>query len=153
MGSLQQKYAKVRKYKNFPRVLNTIIKDNELEILAMNRDQMYEDGIVDVLRPTQTYDYKPSTIRQKKRRAKYKRTDHITLRWTGSLYDKMKLVIQAAQFYITSKDSKWPKFSSGEWGKGRFENALGLTPKNVGELRQLIKSDLIVQFKDAWQNG
>jgi len=151
MGSLTKKLAAVRKYKNIDKVLNKIIKDNELEILAMNRDQMYEDGIVDVVKNLQ-WDYQPGTIKQKKRYAKYKRTDHITLRNFGDFYDKMKLVIKATYFYITSTDYKWPKFSSGEWGEGRFENALGLTDKNKEELRGLIRSDLIIGFRDAIQN-
>jgi len=152
VGSLNRKLAKVRKYKNFPVILNSIIKDNEPEILAMNRDQMWEDGIVDVNNPRAILDYAPSTVKQKKRRARYKRTDHITLKWTGSFHDKMKLKIEPEQFIITSTDDKWSKFSSGTWGQGRFENALGLTSENKEELRQLVKSDLIIQFKDAIQS-
>ena len=151
MGSLDKKLARIRKYKNFPRILNEIIKDNELEILAMNRDQMWEDGIVDVKRNLQ-WDYQPSTIRQKKRKAKFKRTDHITLKWTGSFHDKMKLIIKPKAFIITSTDEKWTQFSSGNWGEGRFKNALGLTPKSLSQLRELVKSDLIIGFKHAIQN-
>ena len=152
MGSLDKKLIKIRKYKNFPRVLNRIIKDNEPEILAMNRDQMWEEGIVDVNNPGAILHYAPSTIKQKKKRARYKRTDHITLKWTGSFHDKLKLVIKATEFFITSKDKKWSKFSSGEWGQGRFENALGLVPKNVGNLRDLVKDDLIIGFRHDIQS-
>jgi len=152
MGSLDRKLARLRKFKNFPKLLNTIIKDNEPEILAMNRDQMWEEGIVDVNNPRAILDYAPSTVKQKKKRARYKRTDHITLKWTGTFHDKMKLKIEPDKFIITSTDNKWSKFSSGEWGGGRFENALGLTKENLSELRDLIKSDLIIKFKDAVQN-
>ena len=152
MGQLDRKLARVRKYKNFPRILNEIIKDNELEILAMNRDQMWEDGIVDVNNPKAILNYAPSTLKQKRKRAKFKRTDHITLKWSGSFHDKMKLVIKATEFWITSTDAKWSKFSSGAWGQGRFENALGLTKKSLSQLRELVRSDLIVGFKDAIQN-
>ena len=152
MGSLDKKLARVRKYKNFPRVLNAIIKDNTKEILALNRDQMYEEGIVDVKNPSSILHYAPSTIKQKKKRARYKRTDHITLKDQGSFHDKMTLIIKADEFIITSKDSKWPHFSSGEWGRGRFENALGLTDKSLIPLREIIKSDLIIGFRDAIQN-
>lgn len=153
MGSLDRKLKSVRKLKNFPRVLNAIIKDNEPEILALNRDQMWEEGIVDVNNPRAILDYAPSTIKQKKKRARYKRTDHITLKWTGSFHDKMKIVIKSTYFFITSKDFKWSKFESGEWGQGRFENALGLTEDSLGELRDLVKSDLILKFRDALQSG
>ena len=149
MGSLDKKLAKIKKFKNFPRVLNKIIKDIEPEILALNRDQMWEEGIVDVNNPGAILNYAPSTIKQKQKRAKFKRTDHITLKWSGSFHDKMKLVIKATEFFITSKDFKWSKFSSGEWGQGRFENALGLTKKSLSELRELVKSDLILKFKNA----
>ena len=152
MGSLDKKLARVRKLKNFPRVLNNIIRDNTLEILAMNRDQMWEEGIVDVNNPRAILSYAPSTARQKKKRARYKRTDHITLKWTGSFHDKMKLVIKATEFWISSTDKKWSKFSSGEWGQGRFQNALGLIKKSLSQLRELIKSDLILIGKDAIQN-
>jgi hypothetical protein len=151
VGSLKRKYAKVRKFNNMPRIINEIIKDNELEILAMNRDQMYEDGIMNVMNEAR-YDYAPGTAKQKQKRARYKRTDHITLRWTGSLYNKMKLVIKDTYFYITSTDEKWAKFSSGAWGQGRFENALGLTAKNKAQFRGLFKYDLILKFRDAVQN-
>ena len=152
MGSLDKKLARIRKYKNFPKILNAIIKDNEPEIFAMNRDQMWEDGIVDVNNPRAILEYAPSTVKQKKKRARFKRTDHITLKWTGSFHDKMKLIIKAAEFWITSTDEKWSKFSSGAWGQGRFENALGLTKKSLSELRELVKSDLIIGFKDGLQN-
>ena len=138
-------------FSNFEHVLNGIIKDNQQEILALNKDQMWEDGIVDVKRNLQ-WDYQPSTIKQKKRKAKFKKTSFITLRWTGSFYDKMKLVIKPKEFIITSTDDKWDKFSSGEWGEGRFKNALGLTKKSLSELRELVKSDLIIQFKHAVQS-
>ena len=148
---LRKKLAKVRGYNNIHRILNGIILDNETEILALNRDQMWEEGIVDVV-SNKSYDYKPEVAKQKKKRARYKRTDHITLRWTGSFYDKMKLILKPDEFIITSKDDKWGKFSSGEWGQGRFQNALGLTAESKAELRKLIKSDLILGFKDALQN-
>jgi len=153
MGSLDTKLARVKKLKNFPAVLNRIIKDNSVEIIAMNRDQMWEEGIVDVNNPRAILSYAPSTIKQKKRRSRYKRTDHITLKDMGGFHEKMKLVIKATEFWITSTDAKWSKFSSGEWGQGRFQNALGLTKTNINMLRELIKFDLILMGKDAVQNS
>ena len=152
MGSLDTKLKRVRKLRNFPVVLNRIIKDNSPEIIAMNRDQMWEEGIVDVNNPRAILSYAPSTIKQKKRRSRYKRTDHITLKDMGGFHEKMKLVIKATEFWITSTDAKWSKFSSGEWGQGRFQNALGLTKKNIAQLRELVKFDLILMGKDAVQN-
>lgn len=155
MVRFKQKLAAIRPYKNMPRTLNRIIKDNEKEILALNRDQMWEDGVVDVNNPRAILEYAPSTVKQKKKRARYKRTDHITLKWTGSFHDKMKLVIKATEFLITSTDNKWQKFKSGEWGgghPGRFENALGLTADSKSEFRGLMKSDLIIGYRNAMQS-
>ena len=135
------------------KVLNDIIKANTSEILDMNREQMWEEGIVDVNNPSSILQYAPSTIKHKKKRARYKRTDHITLKDMGDFHAKMKLIIKADEFVITSSDTKWSHFSSGDWGQGRFENALGLTEKNIGVLREYVKSDLIIGFKDALQNS
>ena len=57
--------------------------------------------------------------------------------------------IKATEFFITSKDPKWSKFGSGEWGQGRFEKALGLTKESLSLLRELVKSDLILKGKHA----
>ena len=149
----ETKLAAIRKYKNFPGILNKIILYNKDEIIDMNREQMWEDGIVDVNNPSSILQYAPSTIKHKKKRARYKRTDHITLKDMGDFHAKMKLIIKPDHFIITSGDSKWSHFSSGDWGQGRFENALGLTEKNKGVLRDYIKSDLITRFKDALQNS
>lgn len=128
-------------------VLNRIIKDNEPEIIAMNRDQMWEDGIVDVNNPSAILEYAPSTLRSKKKRARYKRTDHITLKWSGDFHKGMKLKMEPEQFTIISTKLPYQGFMDG-----RFGNALGLTNENKEELRKLIKSDLILGFKNAVQN-
>ena len=153
MGSLDAKLAAIRKYKNFPKVLNDIIRFNSAEIIDMNREQMWEDGVVDVNNPSTILNYAPSTIKQKRRRSKYKRTDHITLKDMGDFHKKMKLIIKKDYFIITSTDDKWGHFSSGDWGGGRFQNALGLTAKNKSVLRGYIKSQLRIDFKDAIQNS
>jgi len=153
MGSLDAKLAAIRKYKNFPKVLNDLIRYNRDEIIDMNREQMWEDGVVDVNNPSTILNYAPSTIKQKRRRSKYKRTDHITLKDMGDFHKKMKLIIKKDYFIITSTDDKWGHFSSGDWGGGRFQNALGLTAKNKSVLRGYIKSQLIIDFKDALQNS
>ena len=144
---MKKRLAAIRKYNNMPRVLNRIIKDNEPEIIAMNRDQMWEDGIVDVNNPSAILDYAPSTVQSKKRRARYKRTDHITLKWSGDYHKGMKIKQEPEQFTIISTKVPYPGFMDG-----RFGNSLGLIEENKEELRQLIKSDLIIGFKDALQN-
>ena len=144
---MKAKLAAIRKYNNMPKMLNRIIKDNETEIVAMNRDQMWEDGIVDVNNPGAILQYAPSTIASKKKRARYKRTDHITLKWTGAFHKGMKLKIEPEQFQIISSNLPYSGFMDG-----RFGDSLGLTETNKEELRKLIKSDLIIGFRDAVQN-
>ena len=65
---MKKRLAAIRKYSNIQRVLNRIIKDNETEIIAMNRDQMWEDGITDVNNPGSILEYAPSTAAQKRKR-------------------------------------------------------------------------------------
>ena len=144
---MKVKYARIKKYSNFARVLNQIIKDNEKEIIALNRDQMWEQGIVDINNPSAMM-YAPSTVKAKKRYAKYKRTDHITLKWTGDFHKGLKLKIEPEQFTIYSTNVPYPGFMDG-----RFGNALGLTEESKNELRELVKTDLIIGFKDAIQNS
>lgn len=148
MGQLDKKLSNVRKYKNIHKVLNAILKDNEKEILALNRDQMYEEGVIDVNNPRNILDYAPSTIKQKKRRARYKRTDHITLKWTGDFHKSLSIKYEPEQITIISKKLPWSGFLDG-----RFANALGLTEDSKNELRQLVKSDLILGFKHALQEA
>lgn len=144
---MKKKLAAIRKYSNITRVLNRIIKDNELEILALNRDQMYEEGIIDVNNPSAIIQYAPSTVKAKQKRAKFKRTDHITLKWDGDFHKGLFIKIEEKLFTIKSKNLPYPGFLDG-----RFANALGLTEASKEELRKLIKSDLIIGFKDAVQN-
>ena len=145
---MKKKLAAIRKFSNMQRVLNRIIKDNTPEILALNRDQMWEEGIVDVNNPSAILQYAPSTVAAKKKRARYKRTDHITLKWTGDFHKGMFIKQEPDQFTIMSKNVPYPGFMDG-----RFGNALGLTEKSKEELRKLIKADLIIGFKDAVQNA
>jgi len=145
---MKKKLARIRKYSNISGVLNGIIKDNEAEILALNRDQMWEEGITDVNNPEAILNYQPSTIKSKKKRAKFKRTDHITLKWKGDFHKGMKIKYEPDQFTIISTNLPYTGFMSG-----RFGNALGLTENSLSELRELVKSDLIIGFKDAIQNA
>ena len=144
---MKAKLSAIRRYSNMPKMLNRIIKDNETEIIAMNRDQMWEDGVTDVNNPGSILQYQPSTIESKKKRAKFKRTDHITLKWTGDFHKGMKLKIEPEQFHIISTKLPYSGFMDG-----RFGDSLGLTEENKEELRKLIKSDLILGFKNGVQN-
>ena len=145
---MKAKLAAIRKYNNIQRVLNRIIKDNETEILALNRDQMWEEGITDVNNPSSILQYQPSTVASKKKRARFKRTDHITLKWTGEFHKGMKIKQEPDQFTIISTKLPYTGFMDG-----RFGNSLGLTEKSLVELRRLVKEDLITGFKDAIQNS
>lgn len=127
-------------------IINQAALQKEKQILQLNQDQMYEQGIMNVHKPAQRLDYAPSTIRQKKKKATFKRTDHITLRWFGDFYDRMKLIFFRNRFEIVSKDLKWANWLEPQ---KRFENALGLTDKSMHQLRILLKPIIIKQLKQS----
>lgn len=127
----------------FPKVDNGVIKrivtKEEEFIKDLNRDQMYEEGVMDVDRPKKL-DYADSTIRQKKRTAKYKKTDFITLRWMGDFYKSLKVLVFEKYFTVNSDSTIWARFLEPQQ---RFSHALGLTEKSKEKLNIRVKDRLI----------
>lgn len=134
--------SKLQKYQNLDirSLLNQSIRDNEKAILDLNRDQMYEKGVVDVQRPTHKEHYAPGTIRQKKKKATYKKTSFVTLKWFGDFYQAMKIVLFSDRFVITSDDLKWSNWLEPN---DRFTNALGLTDKSLSKTRDILRDSII----------
>lgn len=126
-------------------ILDKAIKEIEKFILELNQDQLYERGEVNVNNPAQREIYAASTIKQKKKRATYKKTDFVTLRWEGEFYEKFKLLIFEDYIVIDSTDLKWANWL-GE--NSRFKNALGLTEKSRKELRKEILPIIIRKLKN-----
>lgn len=143
---VKSRLKKLRKYSDMGVVLNRILKRLEKDILNLNRDQMYEDGIMDVKNPNSILHYAPSTIKNKKSRAKFKRTDHITLKWEGDFHKTLKIKYEKDAILIFSEDKKWKAWLSPQ---DRFENALGLTNESLSLLRDWVKFELIKDVRNA----
>lgn len=144
MVTISEKVASLEKID-----INDIVDDSlrEIEdfILELNQKQLYEDGVIDVRNPSKREHYAASTIRQKKRKATYKKTEFITLRWDGDFYGSFKLIIFDKVFVIQATDLKWANWLEPN---PRFENALGLTEKSKDELRKEILPVFIRQLRN-----
>ncbi len=127
-------------------IVNDSARDNEEEIIELNQDQMFDRGVMDVKKPNKKERYAASTIAQKKRKATFKKTEFITLKWFGDFYEAMKLVYFKASFVITSDDLKWANWLEPQ---DRFENALGLTKRSHVALRKLLKPSIIRKLRAA----
>jgi hypothetical protein len=130
--------------------INIIVDDSlrEIEklILELNQKQLYEEGVIDVKNPGKREQYAASTIRQKKKTAKFKKTEFITLRWEGDFYDSFKLIIFDKFFVIQATDLKWANWLEPN---PRFGNALGLTDESRSDLRDIILPVFLRRLKDV----
>jgi len=127
-------------------IVNDAAKKAEDQIIMLNQDQMYNEGVLDVEKPNRKEKYAASTIRQKKRKAKYKKTEFITLRWFGDFYDAMKIIFFKDRFVLTSDDLKWANWLEPQ---DRFGHALGLTNKSRSFLKTILKPEIITRLKKA----
>ena len=114
------------------------IIENKDTILDANRTQMYDRGQIDVQRPDFREKYAASTIRQKRKTARFPKTDFITLKWTGDFHDSLKLLIFEDKIVIQSDDLKW-----ANWLETRFNNALGLTDESLKGIRDKVKTSFL----------
>ena len=124
------------------RLFDNILKENEPEICDFNREQMYEEGIMNV-KTLKKEKYSPATIRAK-RNAPFNKTEHITLKWMGKFHESLKLLIFRDKFIITSSNEVWGNYLEQQ---DRFARSLGLTEKNKSELREMVKDALIIKIK------
>ncbi len=127
-------------------IINDSAKEKKDQIIRLNQDQMWKAGVMDVNKPGQKLEYAPSTIKQKKRKATFKKTSFITLRWFGDFYESMKLVFFKDRFEIAADDLKWANWLEPQ---DRFGNALGLTDKSMTKLRKIITAPIIRRLKQA----
>ncbi len=122
------------------RLTDAAIMDNEAAILDANRSQLYERGQIDVTEPSRREKYAASTIKQKRRTAKFPKTDFITLKWTGTLHESFKLFILDNFIAIRPMDIKWGLYIGDN---PRFENALGLTDESLKGIRDKVKTSFL----------
>lgn len=128
------------------KIINDSAKAKEDRIIKMNQDQMWKKGIMDTDKPSRKLKYAASTIRQKKKKATFKKTNFITLRWFGDFYESMRLLFFKDKFIIQSTDLKWANWLEPQ---DRFGNALGLTDKSMNLLKRILKPEIIKQLKRA----
>lgn len=127
------------------RMLDDSIREIEDFILEINQEQLYEKGQIDVNNPGKREQYAESTKYQKLKRAEFKKTDFVTLRWNGEFYDSFKLLIFEDSIIISATDLKWANWLEGN---KRFGNALGLTEEGKDKLRAELLPIFIRRLKD-----
>jgi len=127
-------------------IINDAAREKKDDIIKINQEQMWSRGVMDINKPNQKLKYAPSTARQKRKKATFKKTDFITLRWFGEFYESMKLIFFRYKFVIQSDDLKWSRWLEPQ---DRFTDALGLTKKSMGKLRKLLRPSIISQLKRA----
>ena len=145
MRDLKKISKKISRFRNINDVINNILGSLEKAILDMNRDQMYEDGVMDTNNPGAILHYAPSTIKNKKKRAEFPRTDHITLRWDNAFHPSLKIKYDTNSFLIYSDNKVWKAYLHPQ---DRFSNALGLTDESLALLRDWVASKMIKQFRN-----
>lgn len=136
---------KIEQLKNIDvnKIVDDSLREIEKLIVELNQKQLYDEGIIDINNPGKKEHYAKSTIYQKKRKAQFKKTDFITLRWDGDFYESFKLIIFDKFFVISSKDLKW-----ANWLENRFGSALGLTEESKQELREMILPVFLRRIKE-----
>lgn len=121
------------------RLIDDTFKECEGDIIRMNQSQLYDKGQIDVVNPSVRERYAPATIAQKAKKARWPKTEFVTLRWAGDLYDKMKLIIFRDYVIVATDDLKWANWLEPN---PRFGRALGLTDESKSELRDLFKEKI-----------
>ena len=125
-------------------IVDESLRENSKDIIALNQEQLYERGEIDVKNPSVRETYAPGTIAQKKKKAKFPKTEFITLRWMGDLYNKMKLIIFRDYFVVTTDDLKWANWLEPN---KRFSNAMGLTDGSVKKVRDMVLPSVLKRIK------
>jgi hypothetical protein len=143
---VRKRAMNMARFSDISQVINNILGSLEKAILDMNRDQMYEDGVMDVNNPGAIVHYAPSTIKNKKKRAAFTRTDHITLKWDNNFHPSLKIDFKEDEFTIYSDNKVWKAYLQPQ---DRFSNALGLTEESLGLLRDWVRDKMIKQFKNV----
>jgi hypothetical protein len=130
---------------NIETLFDDILRENEDAICDLNRDQLYEQGIVDVNKPNQKLQYAEST-KKAKRKAPFNKTDFITLKWTGEFHKALKLIIFKDKFVIASDNKIWGNYIETQT---RFQSALGLAEKSKSEVREIARDEMIKKVREG----
>lgn len=115
----------------------------QMDIVELNQEQMYDEGIDAKGQPLG--EYAPMTLRHKLSPGPHDhRTDHVTLKDRGDLYNSMGLKNEETHFVITGDMEK-----SSTNLETIYPYALGLTEKNIGVVRKWIRPIAIQRIKEA----
>ena len=142
--TIQEKISHLKAI-HIDRLFDRIIKANKKDLIKMNRDQMYEDGTLDITSGGRQQ-YAPSTVYAKKRYARFKKTEFITLKDMGDFHNSIDIKISPDEIEFVSNDEKWVKWLSPQ---DRFKRALGLTDENVAKLRDLVRDEMVKKLRDV----
>lgn len=127
---------------NIRTLFDQSLKENESAICDLNRDQMYEEGVMNV-KTGQKEHYAESTKRAKKK-APFSKTEFVTLKWMGTFHKELKIVVFKDYFVVQSNNKIWGNYLEPN---PRFTSALGLTKDSKSELRNLMRNELIKKIK------
>lgn len=131
---ISEKVARLEKI-DINKIVDDSLREIEKFILELNQKQLYEEGVIDVTKPSFRDHYSKGYIAQKKKNATFKKTEFVTLKYDGDFYNSFKLIILKDIIIIDATDKKWRDWLEPN---ERFENALGLTEKSKEELRNEI---------------
>ena len=131
------------------KIINEVIEDEQLQAQiidlqteANGQGQLYDKGVDSD--GNSLGEYAPITINYYKPLAASEgrdgRTDHITLKDTGTFYKSMKVVNKADSFEIDADDPNNLQ--------GRYPDLLGLTDDSKNEIIPQIRDSLIEKLKD-----
>jgi len=126
-------------------ILNDVLKELEEFILELNKVQLYDKGEINVNEPNKREKYSKAYKGFKEKKATFKKTEFVTLRFDGDFYDSFKLIIFDKEFIISATDLKWNWHEKNP----RFTNALGLTEKSKEVLREELKPLFIEKLRDV----
>jgi hypothetical protein len=129
---------------NLRTLFDTVLRENETTICDLNRDQMYEEGVMNV-KTGEKEQYAASTKRAK-RKAPFPKTEFITLKWMGTFHESLKLMIYKDTFVVQSPNKIWGNYLEPQ---ARFGSALGLTKQSKSDLRDLVRDELITKIKSG----
>jgi hypothetical protein len=122
-----------------------VLKESSDEIIKLNQDQLYEQGVINVTNPAKREYYAESTKRQKRRTAKFPKTDFITLKWRGVFHETFQVFISRDTIDIRSPHIIWGLYLQEN---ERFTNALGLTNDSIELLRDNLRDKFITAFRN-----
>jgi hypothetical protein len=126
------------------RILTDILDTDSLkaQMIDLNRTQLYEEGVQ--ADGTPTGEYAPVTINYYKPLAAAEgrdgRTEHITLKDTGAMYESMKVESLPEGFKITAEDPNDLQV--------REPKMLGLTKESIAEIIPEVKQRFLDNVKE-----